>query len=219
MHRPDTVSTLAALESKDAEEVAVAMDDQLGYPRRRAGRGNTSREGIAIPSSRRKALTNRCTWSHSMTVTIKGGQAMATSTAYELTEEQAIFSFGPEMVPALEVDPGTVVKLKMKDGLGNQLTREDQLIRDLYTDIDLTRVNGSTGPIFVRTAEPGDSLIVQILEIRLAATGVAFATPGIGQLHNQLKQPVTTIFHVEGDTIMMNERISFAAKPMLGLSA
>ena len=66
---------------------------------------------------------------------------MAISTVdHTLTEEQVVFAFGPDMAPALEVDPGAVVTLRMKDGLGNQLTREDQLIHDVFTDLDLARV-------------------------------------------------------------------------------
>ena len=68
------------------------------------------------------------------------------------------------MTPVLEVDPGTVVTLAMKDGLNGQITREDQLVRDILTDLDLTHVNGATGPIAVRGAEPGDSLVVDILD-------------------------------------------------------
>ena len=143
---------------------------------------------------------------------------MAISTAdHTLTDEQVVFAFGPDMTPALEVDPGAVVTLCMKDGLGNQLTSEEQLIHDVFTDLDLSRVNQSTGPVAVRGAEPGDSLVVEILDIRPAATGVAFATPGIGQLHRQLDEPVTRIFRIEDGIIHMNDRISFPARPMLGV--
>ena len=143
--------------------------------------------------------------------------AATISSEYTLTEDQVVFAFGPDMAPVVEVDPGAVVTLRMKDGLGNQLTREDQLIRDVFTDLDLNRVNGATGPVAVRGAEPGDSLIVEILDIRPASSGVAFATPGIGQLHKQLREPVTRIFRIDNGTIYMNDRVSFPARPMLGV--
>src|SRR5262245_1913326 len=134
-----------------------------------------------------------------------GTVAATTTSEHTLTEEQVVFAFGPDMAPAVEVDPGAVVTLRMKDGLGNQLTREDQLIHDVFTDLDLSRVNGSTGPVAVRGAEPGDSLMVEILDIRPASSGVAFATPGIGQLHEQLDKPVTRIFRIDNGTIHMND--------------
>jgi amidase len=134
-----------------------------------------------------------------------------------IADDQVVWAFGPKMTPVLEVDPGTVVTLAMKDGLNGQITREDQLVRDILTDLDLTHVNGATGPIAVRGAEPGDSLVVDILAIRTAASGVALVIPGVGQLHRHGLEARTKLFDVDGDTIHMNERISFPIRPMLGV--
>ena len=41
--------------------------------------------------------------------------------------------------------------------------------------------------------------------------------PGIGQLNERVQAPVTTVFDVEGETIRMNERVSFPLRPMLGV--
>ena len=136
---------------------------------------------------------------------------------HRIADDQVVWAFGPKMTPVLEVDPGTVVTLAMKDGLNGQITREDQLVRDILTDLDLTHVNGATGPIAVRGAEPGDSLVVDILAIRTAASGVALVIPGVGQLHRHGLDARTKLFDVDGDTIHMNERISFPIRPMLGV--
>jgi amidase len=134
-----------------------------------------------------------------------------------ITRDQHVWAFGPSMTPVLEVDPGTTVTLAMKDGLGNQITSEDHLVRDILTDLDLTHVNGATGPIAVRGAEPGDSLVVDILAIRTAPRGVSLVIPGVGQLHRHGLEAQTKLFEVDGDTIHMNERISFPLRPMLGV--
>ena len=132
---------------------------------------------------------------------------------HRIADDQVVWAFGPKMTPVLEVDPGTVVTLAMKDGLNGQITREDQLVRDILTDLDLTHVNGATGPIAVRGAEPGDSLVVDILAIRTAASGVALVIPGVGQLHRHGLDARTKLFDVDGETIRMNERISFPIRP------
>ena len=49
------------------------------------------------------------------------------------------------------------------------------------------------------------------------ATGVATIIPGIGQLIDQVRSPLTQMFRVEGDTVHMNERISFPLRPMVGV--
>lgn len=136
---------------------------------------------------------------------------------HRIADDQVVWAFGPDMRPVLEVDPGTVVTLAMKDGVNGQITSEDQVVRNIMTDLDFTQVNGATGPIAVRGAEPGDSLVVDILAIRTAARGFAMVVPGIGQLHRLGVDARTKLFEVDGDTVHMNERISFPIRPMLGV--
>ena len=88
---------------------------------------------------------------------------------------------------------------------------------DLVTEIDFSRVNGATGPVAVRGAEPGDSLVAEILDIRTEARGFATLIPEMGQLHERVRAPLTVVFDVDGDTIRMTEHISFPLWPMLGV--
>src|SRR5919198_5719358 len=138
---------------------------------------------------------------------------MATATAHRVTRDRVVWAFGPDLEPALEVAPGDVVALETNDCFTGQIRNES----DLVTQIDMGRVNGATGPVAVRSARPGDSLVVEILDVRPADQGVATIIPGFGQLIEQVKSPVTKVFRVEGDMIRMNERISFPLRPMLGV--
>jgi amidase len=130
-----------------------------------------------------------------------------------VTRDQVVWGFGPEMDPALEVEPGAVVTFETNDCFTGQIQSES----DLVTEIDFERVNGATGPVAVRGAEPGDSLVVEILEVKPVASGVATIIPGFGQLIGQVRSPVTQMFQVEGETVQMNERISFPLRPMVGV--
>src|SRR4029077_12797264 len=130
-----------------------------------------------------------------------------------LSRDQVIWSFGPDLQPVLEVEPGDVVTFETNDCFTGQIRSED----DLVTEIDLSRVNSATGPIAVRGAEPGDSLVVELVEVRPGGHGFATLIPGIGQLIEQVEAPVTQVFRVEGDTIHMNDRISFPLRPMVGV--
>lgn len=130
-----------------------------------------------------------------------------------VTRDQVVWGFGPEMDSVLEVDPGAVVTFETNDCFTGQIQTEN----DLVTNIDFDRVNGATGPVAVRGAEPGDSLLVEILEVNPVAAGVATIIPGIGQLIDQVRSPLTQVFRVEGDTVHMNDRISFPLRPMVGV--
>ena len=53
--------------------------------------------------------------------------------------------------------------------------------------------------------------------MRPGPRGFATIIPEFGQLIADVESPVTFVFEVEGDTVRMNERISFQARPMVGV--
>jgi amidase len=138
---------------------------------------------------------------------------MATETAHRIGRDEVVWAFTPDMTPVLEVDPGAIVTLETNDCFTGQIKSET----DLVTEIDFQRVNSATGPIAVRGAEPGDSLVVELIDVRPAGRGFAALIPGIGSLIEQVQAPLTQVFRVEGDTVHMNDRISFPLRPMVGV--
>ncbi len=139
---------------------------------------------------------------------------MTTSTAtHRLTRDQVIWEFGADLEPVLEVNPGDVVTFETNDCFSGQIQTED----DLVTDIDLNRINSATGPVSVRGAMPGDSLIAEILDVRPITWGVATLIPGFGQLIETVKAPLTRRFEVIDGEIRMNDRVRFPARPMVGV--
>jgi amidase len=138
---------------------------------------------------------------------------MATAVEHRLGRDQVIWSFGPDLEPVLEVEPGETVVFETNDCFTGQIRCED----DLVTEIDLERINGATGPVAVAGAEPGDSLVAEILDVRPIDWGVATLIPGFGQLIDEVRAPLTRLFRVEDGVIHMNERVSFPARPMVGV--
>ena len=134
-------------------------------------------------------------------------------TTHRITRDEVVWAFGPDLVPVLEVEPGDVVTFETNDCFSGQIRSET----DLVTSIDFARVNSATGPVAVKGAEPGDSLVAEILDIRPIEWGVATLIPGFGQLIDQVKAPVTRLFEVKDGMIRQNERISFPARPMVGV--
>ena len=130
-----------------------------------------------------------------------------------LSRDEIVWAFGPDLRPALEVEPGDTVTFETNDCFTGQIRSEDALV----TDIDLERINGATGPVAVRGAEPGDSLIAEILDVRPIEWGVATLIPGFGQLIDQVRAPLTRVFEVEDGWIRQTETIRFPARPMVGV--
>src|SRR6266480_7618413 len=138
---------------------------------------------------------------------------MAVATAHRISRDQVIWSFGPELEPVLEIEPGETVTFETNDCFTGQIRSED----DLVTEIDLSRINSATGPVAVTGAEPGDSLVAEILDVSPIEWGVATLIPGFGQLIDKVQAPLTRLFKVENGEIEMNERVRFPARPMVGV--
>src|SRR6266511_3985823 len=129
---------------------------------------------------------------------------MAIAVDHRIGRDEIIWAFGPDLEPVLEVEPGATVTFETNDCFTGQITSED----DLVTEIDFARVNSATGPVAVKGAEPGDSLIAEIVDIRPGPKGFATLIPGIGQLIDQVHAPLTQVFRGEGDMMHMNDRVS-----------
>ena len=71
---------------------------------------------------------------------------MAVAAAHRLSRDQVIWSFGPDLEPVLEVEPGEIVTFETNDCFTGQIRSED----DLVTEIDLERINSATGPVASR---------------------------------------------------------------------
>jgi amidase len=140
-------------------------------------------------------------------------QQFAGSVDHVIPKEEAVFSFGPEMKPILEVEPGAVVTFETHDCFSGQIQTES----DLVTEIDFSRVNPATGPVSVRGAEPGDSLVVELLDIRPGPQGVATIIPEFGQLIDIVESPVTKVLPVHDGLVHFNDEIRFPMRPMVGV--
>jgi amidase len=138
---------------------------------------------------------------------------MAVAVDHRIARDEIIWAFGPDLEPVLEVEPGATVTFETNDCFTGQITSE----ADLVTEIDFERVNSATGPVAVKGAQPGDSLVAEILDVRPIEIGFACLIPGFGQLIDQVQAPVTRLFRVEDGWIQMNEHVRFPARPMVGV--
>lgn len=131
----------------------------------------------------------------------------------KITRNQYVWAFSEDMQPVVTVDPGTVLELETNDCFTGQVQSESDTLDALDTD----RLNSATGPIFVRGAEPGDTLSVTLLDIIPGSQGSAMVIPGSGQLVELCQAPVTRIMRIEDGMIWLNEKVSFPVKPMVGV--
>jgi formamidase len=69
----------------------------------------------------------------------------------------------PDVSPAASVEPGDTFRVEQLDWTGNQVNNDDSA-NDIR-DMDLDPNHHLSGPIEVKGAEPGDMLVVDILDL------------------------------------------------------
>ena len=99
--------------------------------------------------------------------------------------------------PALEVEPGDVVELHARDASDEQIRRDSR--RSDVAKIDFAHVNPVSGPVFVKGARPGDTLAVELLELRPRAWGWTAIIPGFGLLADEFPDPWLRISAIDPD--------------------
>jgi len=139
------------------------------------------------------------------------------------------YSFDAATAPAATVDSGDVLVVETLDCFSNRLSAAAPALReerDVLAHIG-GRYNPVNQPIFVRGAEAGDRLAVDILDIALggrAGLGVThvahdWATAFGGSAFADSVAPLTTFARIDGEIVQLpigGARIEFTAKPMIG---
>lgn len=129
-----------------------------------------------------------------------------------ITSDKSIYKFAPSMEAVATARPGDVIKFETNDCFYQQINQESQLV----TEIDFSRVNPATGPIFIEGAEPGDLLKIRILAIDVHDQGVGIVMQGGGVLGAEAGQSRTRIFEVKDGFAHMDD-IKIPIKPMIGV--
>jgi len=97
------------------------------------------------------------------------------------------FGWDHSLPPALRVGPGEILEFAVIDASGGQLS-PTSTPADVAA-LDLNRVNPVTGPIYLEGAEPGDAVVVELIEFEESGWGWTAIIPGFGLLASDFPQP------------------------------
>lgn len=123
-----------------------------------------------------------------------------------------VFTFSKDNEPVKKANPGETLKFKTLDCFCNQVEKEE----DKVSEIDFSRANPATGPVYIEGAEPGDTLVVDILDIDVADTGVIVAIPELGPLHDKVEMR-TKVMKIDENGKTNFNGIEFEVEPMIGV--
>lgn len=114
--------------------------------------------------------------------------------------------------PALRVAPGETITFETVDSSGGQLSPASTLA-DLGR-LDFSRINPTTGPVFIDGAAPGDVLRVTVEEFAPSGWGWTANIPGFGLLADQFPDPALHLWKYDPSTLAPAAFGRFARVPL-----
>jgi acetamidase/formamidase len=135
---------------------------------------------------------------------------------HHVPQDSSHLGWDNSIEPVLEIESGEEVELEVRDASGGQLSRDSEL--PAVAALDFSKVNPVTGPVFVKGAAAGDTLVVEIRELRPRDWGWTAIIPGFGLLADEFTEPWLRISEVDraADRVRFGDGITLPYDPFPG---
>jgi len=125
---------------------------------------------------------------------------------------KVVYSFSFHHKPIERVKSGELVLFETEDAFGGQIKNEEASLEEL----NWSRVDGATGPVFVENAELGDTLVAEILDVKVEEKGAIVTIPKHGILGGKRFKASTKIVEISNGYVHFDEDFHVRANPMIG---
>lgn len=132
---------------------------------------------------------------------------------YKLSKDHHSFTLSKDNAPYFRVNSGDIIEIETLDCFSGQL----KTTTDTLEEMDWSKMNPATGPIFINQAKPGDTLKVTINSITLSGQGVMSAGKSLGPLGDYLDEITTKIIPITDNIALFDEFLHFGVNPMVGV--
>ena len=127
--------------------------------------------------------------------------------------DKSVYNFSKDNAPVETAEVGELLMFKTMDCFSNRLATEDDLITDIEYGYD--GANPAAGPVYINGAEPGDVLVVEILDVQVAPQGTITTDCVCGPLHDKSVVRTKKIDIVDG--VADFNGVKFPIDPMIGV--
>jgi amidase len=124
--------------------------------------------------------------------------------------EHYVFSYSAEHEPVAKITPGESVLIETTYAFGDQPLKPG----DSLADIDLSLCDPLTGPLYVETAEPGDTLAIHVDDVEPIDAGAQGVIPDFGVLAWD-RLPLH-FFTPEGNRVRWLRGLEYEMRPNVG---
>jgi acetamidase/formamidase len=125
------------------------------------------------------------------------------------------FTWDAGNAPVLTIADGDTVVFETRDVSDNQIGPDSDA--SVIAGLNWDRVYPLAGPVAVEGAEPGDTLVIEILDLHVKGWGWTAVLPGLGLLADDFAEPYLRIFDLSlGDRTYFRDDIVIPLTPFLG---
>ncbi len=117
--------------------------------------------------------------------------------------------------PRLTIKPGDTIAFEMRDSSDGQV-QPDMSAED-FEKIDKMRIHALTGPVCIEGAEPGDRLVLDILEYQHEGWGWSGLVDGLGLLAEDFSGPFLQTWRFENDVTKSMPGLTIPLRPFCGI--
>src|SRR5713101_4506661 len=108
------------------------------------------------------------------------------------------YKWDNSLKPAVEIEPGDLVHFDTEEVTAGQLKKGDDASK--LGSLNFDHLYPLGGPVYVKGAEPGDVLEVDILELTPGSWGWTALLPGLGLLASDFPEPYVRYFELGNRT-------------------
>jgi acetamidase/formamidase len=119
--------------------------------------------------------------------------------------------------PRIEIDPGDTVVFECREAVDGQVVPDSG--HDALANLDFSVIHPLTGPVFIKGAQPGDTLAVEILNLEHKGWGWNGHLPGFGLLASDFDYPYVQHWRLEGKSCFMRDhaKVEVPFEPFCGV--
>ena len=99
--------------------------------------------------------------------------------------------------PVIDIKSGETIEIDTVDSSGSQLNIDSTI--DDVKNLDFSKVNPVTGPIFIEDAKEGDVVEVELIDFIASGWGWTAVIPGFGLLSDEFKDPDLNLWKYNKD--------------------
>jgi amidase len=131
---------------------------------------------------------------------------------HHISRKHIQYAHDKSHVPILSVNKGDYVVLETYDARTGTIQSDTDLLDHPHPK----GANPVTGPLYINEAEPGDSLEVHIMDIKLADEGFLAVKKEVGLLAHRAHEYATKMIPIFNNEAQFSPHVKFPIRPMVG---